>query len=137
MNTGKPSKHIHTESVQKIWKWLSSAIPSILSQDYTDKHVRYIKQLSGFRDNPHFGPKIINPDEAQTIPDNSAHFENVSYTYKGLTRIKSMIDIDVNYFEKILKGELTIFDLIEDNLVKDLKEYFNAIDFISGFSGSS
>lgn len=90
-NTNK-SKNIHIENVQNIWEWISSVVPSLSSQGYKNKHIKYINKIVGFGHNPHFGSKLISPDEAQTIPDNSAYFKNFSYKYERLSQTKSIID---------------------------------------------
>jgi len=92
LNTVKPNENIHNATVLKIWQWLSAMIPLISSRDYKDAHVKYINKIIKFGSNPHFGPQKISPDEAEKIPSNSEHYDNLSYEYRGLAKIKSMLE---------------------------------------------
>ena len=78
---------------QYVWQRVAPGVPAQAYRDAIDAHEK--TSLARVRLTSH-GTRIIGPEEAARLPDNSADYEPVTFAYDGLDAVKAMIADGVN-----------------------------------------
>jgi lauroyl/myristoyl acyltransferase len=73
---------------QAVWQRIAPGVPAERYRDAVDAHQR--TSMARVRLTSH-GSKIIGPEEAARLPDNSADYEPVTFAFDGLDEVKAMI----------------------------------------------
>ena len=73
---------------QAVWQRIAPEVPAAAWRDAVDSHEK--TSLARVRLTAH-GTRLIGPEDAARLPDNSADYEPVSFAYKGLDAVNAMI----------------------------------------------
>jgi len=65
--------------------------PDVPPQDYFNAQNEYIRRMNGRVRVRGFGTRIITPEEAVRISDNSADYEDIKYRYRGVDKVRSIM----------------------------------------------
>jgi hypothetical protein len=71
-----------------VWRAVAPGMPTL---EYGNAIIAFEQAYLRLGKRTVHGTRLIGPDEAASLPDNSADYENMSYLYTGLEPVKAMI----------------------------------------------
>ena len=75
-------------AINSAWRALAPTVPA---KSYLDAVTAFQKVYVSSMSPPHLGNRVIGPEEAAKLPDNSAIYETVSYRYQGIDAVRTAI----------------------------------------------